>query len=117
MSCTPQIILAGTLNTAGNTCAGYSLLDATLAECVALRGSIGGGAPFWNNEASVGSTSDLANWPCGCFYYDGGGGSSRLYYNVATDCGSGNDYRTHDGCGCSSIADSPPPPSPSPRAP
>ena len=109
MSCTPQIILAGTLNTAGNDCAGYSLLDATLAECVALRGAIDGTAPFWQDEANVGETSSIADWPCGCFYYNGGGGSHRLYYNVATNCGTGNDYRTHDGCGCSSIVYSPPP--------
>ena len=110
MACTPQY-LTSFLST-GATCASNGLLDATLAQCVALRGTSGGGAPFWNNEADIGSTSSLANWPQGCFVYNGGGGNLRLYYNVATNWGTTNDYRTQDGCGCAAVADSPPPPPP-----
>ena len=111
MSCTPQY-LSALLNT-GSTCATNGLLDATLAQCVAMRGIDGGGAPFWNNEANVGSTSSLANWPCGCFLYQAGN-ARRLYYNVDAACGTGNDYRSYDGCGCAAVTDSPPPPSPPP---
>ena len=73
----PTLLYGATLST-GNTCASQGLLDATLAECVQLRGAIDGIAPFWHNEANVGSTSDLGNWPCGCFYYNGGGGAHNV---------------------------------------
>jgi hypothetical protein len=114
MSCTPQY-LSNVLST-GATCASNALLDATLAQCVAMRGTGGGGAPFWHNEADVGSTVSLPDWPTGCFLYNGGGGALRLYYN--THAGSStNDYRSYDGCGCAAVADSPPPPPPSPSPP
>ena len=116
MSCTPQLLNGATLST-GNTCTSQGLLDATLQQCVDLRGAIDGTVPFWHNEANVGSTSSLSGWPCGCFYYNGGGGAHRLYYNVAADCGTANDYRAYDGCGCAAVTDSPPPPSPSPPPP
>ena len=72
----PTLLYGATLNT-GNTCASQGLQDATLTECVALRGAIDGTAPFWHNEADVGSTLALSGWPCGCFYYNGGGGAHR----------------------------------------
>ena len=100
MACTPQY-LPNVIST-GATCASNVLVDATLAQCVAMRGTGGGGAPFWNNEADVGSTVSLPDWPIGCFLYNGGGGALRLYYN--THAGStANDYRAYDGCGCAAV--------------
>ena len=38
------------------------------------------------------------------------GNAQRLYYNVDAACGTGNDYRAYDACGCSSVSPPPPPP-------
>jgi len=98
MACTPSILNNAYLVT-GNTCASQGLQDATFDQCVALRGTWGGGAPFWHNEADLTATVTLSAYPTGCFYYDGGGGNSRLYWNTHAG-NTNNDYRTYDGCGC-----------------
>ena len=98
MSCTPSILNNAFLST-GNTCASQGLQDATFDQCVALRGTFGGGAPFWFNEADLTDTVSIPDYPTGCFYSDGGGGNSRLYWNTHAGSSS-NDYRAYDGCGC-----------------
>ena len=48
MACTPQY-LSNVLST-GATCASNVLVDATLAQCVAMRGTSGGEAHFWRMD-------------------------------------------------------------------
>ena len=95
MSCTPQI-LSVTHDQPSGTCAALNLQDATLAQCQALVGSWGAGAPFWHTS-NLNAGVSLSTYPFGCWLYPS---TSRLYWNSNTGNDGSNDHVVRDVCGC-----------------
>ena len=95
MSCTPQI-LSVTHDQPGGTCAALNLQDATLAQCQALVGTWGAGAPFWHTS-DLNAGVSLSTYPFGCWLYPS---TSRLYWNSNTGNDGSNDHVVRDVCGC-----------------